>query len=80
MAALNGIDYCLNMIGFTAATNRQRIRGDRLATFEDFRNVTEADVGDMAEAFSKHTNAEGKITFGHGRTKKLKGLMHWIHD
>ncbi len=51
-----------------------------MATFEDFCNVTEADIGDMAKAFSKRTNAEGKITFGHGCTKKLKGLMHWIHD
>jgi hypothetical protein len=34
----------------------------------------------MAEEFSKHTAANGRMTFGLERTKKLTGLMHWIQD
>jgi hypothetical protein len=34
----------------------------------------------MAEEFSKRTVAQGRITFGLGRTKKLTGLMHWVQD
>ena len=34
----------------------------------------------MAEEFSKHTVAQGCITFSLGRTKKLTGLMHWVQD
>ena len=34
----------------------------------------------MAEEFSKWTLAQGRITFGLGRIKRLMGLMHWIQD
>ena len=34
----------------------------------------------MAEEFGKRTQANGRITFGLGRTKKLQGVMHWIQD
>ncbi len=80
MAALNGLNYCYNLIGFATQQHRQRLQDDGLATFEDFRNVMESDIGDMAEAFAKRSIAEGKIIFSHGRTKRLKGLMHWIQD
>ncbi len=80
MAALNGVNYCLNLMGFITHNNRHRIRDDGLSTYEDFCNVTDRDISEMSEAFAKRTNAEGKIVFGHGRTKKLKGFMHWIHD
>jgi hypothetical protein len=34
----------------------------------------------MVEEFSKRMAANGRMTFGLGRTKKLTGLMHWIQD
>jgi hypothetical protein len=34
----------------------------------------------MAEEFSKRMAANGRMTFGLGRTKKLTVLMHWIQD
>ncbi len=78
--ALDGVEYCLDIIGFNDAEERNRIMDDGLGEFSDFRTVTEADIGNMAEAFAKRMNANGKIIFGHGRTKGLKGLMHWIQD
>ena len=74
--ALQGVNYCLHLIGFTANNNRQRIRVDGLSTFDDFCNINEYNIGKMAESFAKCTIAEGKIVFGYDRTKKLKGLMH----
>ncbi len=80
MAALDGLNYCFNVIGFTTQQQRQRLQDDGIVTYEDFHHVTENDMGDMAEAFSKKTNAEGKIIFRHSQTKRLKRLMHWIQD
>jgi hypothetical protein len=51
-----------------------------LANYEDFRYLVKKDIRDMAEEFSKCTAANGRMTFGLGRTKKLTGLMHWIQD
>ena len=34
----------------------------------------------MMEEFSKHTVAQGRITFGLSHTKKLTGLLHWMQD
>ena len=78
--ALNGLEHYLNLIGFGKPSERQRILQDCLKNFKNFRNVTESDISDMAEAFAKQTNAEGKSVFGCGRTKRFKGLMHWVHD
>ena len=77
---LDGVKHCLNVIGFNNANERNRIMDDGLAEFVNFKQVTERDISDMAEAFSKRTVADGRIIFGHGRTKGLKGLMHWVQD
>mgnify|MGYP007046699812 CR=1 FL=1 len=42
--------------------------------------LVENDIRDMADEFGKHTQANGRIVFGLGRTKKLTGVMHWIQD
>ena len=34
----------------------------------------------MADEFGKHTQANGRIVFGLGCTKKLTGVMHWVQD
>jgi hypothetical protein len=42
--------------------------------------LNDKDIRDMAEEFSKRTNANGRINFGLGRIKKLTGVMYWIQD
>ena len=79
-AAVNPIGHCLSIIGFNTAQSRQRIMEDAFTTFEDFRLLNERDISKLAEAFGKCTQADGRIIFGLSRTKKLKGLMHWIQD
>ena len=78
--ALEGVDFLLNAIGFNEADERQRIMEAGLGGYEDFRYLVEKDICDMADEFGKRTQANGRITFGLGRTKKLQGIMHWIQD
>ncbi len=78
--ALVGVNYCLELIGFDDDEPRHWIMDDGQKEFEDFSNATEDDISDMAEAFRKRIVMEGRVLFGHGRIKKLKGLMHWVQD
>lgn len=77
---LEGVHYLLNAIGFNVAEERERIIEAGLADYEDFRYLNDKDIRDMAEEFSKRTNANGRINFGLGRIKKLTGVMYWIQD
>jgi hypothetical protein len=78
--ALVGMNHVLNVIGFAGADDRNNIMDGGLAQFEDFRYLVERDIRDMADDFGKRTQANGRIVFGLGRTKKLVGVMHWVHD
>ena len=77
---LEGMDFLLNAIGFNIAEEREHIMEAGLADYEDFRYLVKKDIWDMAEEFGKHTQQNGRIIFGLGRTKKLTGVMHWIQD
>ena len=79
-APLEGVDYLLDVVGFHDPAERMRLMEAGLDNYEDFRYLVEKDIRDMAEEFSKRTAANGRMTFGLGRTKKLTALMHWIQD
>jgi hypothetical protein len=79
-AALQGVPFFLNAIGFTIPEQRERIIEAGLGEFEDFRHLNDKDIRDMAEEFAKRSIPNGRIIFGLGRTKKLVGVMHWIQD
>ena len=51
--ALNGVEYCLNIIGFNDAKERNRIMDNGFCEFANFKTVTEADISDMAKTFGK---------------------------
>ena len=83
MAQVNeddAIDFILNAIGFTDEDDRMYIMTGGLADYDDFRDLVEKDIRDMAEEFGKGVVADGRIVFGLGRIKKLIGVMHWIQD
>ena len=46
----------------------------------DFFDVTETDIRDMAESFSKCSPAANRINFGMRRIKWLIAVMHWCQD
>jgi hypothetical protein len=77
---LSGVGYVLQAIGFEVAGERVSIMEAGLNQFEDFRYLVEKDIRDMADEFGKRTQANGRIVFGLGRTKKLTGVMHWVQD
>jgi hypothetical protein len=79
-APLEGVDYLLDVVGFHDPAERMQLMEAGLANYKDFRYLVKKDMRDMAKEFSKHTAANGRMTFGLGRTKKLTGLMHWILD
>ncbi|KAI2504021.1 hypothetical protein MHU86_10454 [Fragilaria crotonensis] len=80
MAELAGVDFVLQTIGFDVAAERAAIMEAGINMFDDFRYLTVKDISDMAAEFSKRTQAQGRIVFGLGRTKKLTGVMHWVQD
>ena len=64
-AALAELNQALIFIGFGDEGNRDTICEDAgLLSFEDFVCLTEKDIRDMAEEFSKRTVAHGRISFG----------------
>jgi hypothetical protein len=81
LAGMNlGMKHVLNVIGFEGANERNNIMEAGLAQFEDFRYLVEKDISGMANEFGKRTQANGRIVFGLGRTKKFVGIMHWVQD
>ena len=53
----------------------------RFNSLNDFFNVTEPDIRDMAESFSKRSPAANRINFGmRRRIKWLIAMMHWCQD
>jgi hypothetical protein len=78
--ALVGMNHVLIVIGFEGANERDNIMDAGLAQFEDFRYLVEKVIRDMADEFGKLAQANGRIVFGLGRTKKLVGVMHWVQD
>ena len=80
-AALAELNQALVWTGFGDQGNRDSIcREAGLLPFEDFVGLTDKDIRDMAEEFSKCTVAIGRISFRLCRIKLLMGVMHWVQD
>ena len=80
-AALAELNQALIWIGFGDQGNRDTICKEAgFLSFEDFVGLTEKDIRDMAEEFSKRTVAQGRISFGRRHIKLLLGVMHWVQD
>ena len=80
-AALADVDQCLQWIGFTDVQHRNSIIAEGgFNGLIDFFDVTETDIRDMAESFSKRSPAANRINFGMRRIKWLIAMMHWCQD
>ena len=79
--ALVELHQALSWIGFGDQGNRDTICQEAgLLSFEDFVGLTEKDIWDMAEEFTKRTIAQGGISFELRHIKLLLGVMHWVQD
>ena len=80
-AALAEVDQCLQWIGLTDVQHRNSIIAEGgFNGLNDFFNVTETDIRDMAKSFSKRSPAANRINFGMRRIKWLIAMMHWCQD
>ena len=80
-AAFAEVDQCLQWIGFTDVQHRNSIIAEGgFNSLNDFFDVTETDIRDMAESFSKRSPAANRINFGMRRIKWLIAMMHWCQD
>ena len=79
--ALVEVDQCLQWIGFTDVQHHNSIIAEGgFNGLNDFFDVTETDICDMAESFSKRSPAANRINFGMRRIKWLIAMMHWCQD
>ena len=67
-------------IGFTVDASRASIIDDAFNSYADIRSLKEKDISELSESFSRRTQANGRIDFGIWRTKKMKFMLHWVHD
>ena len=80
-AAFAEVDQCLQWIGSTNVQHRNSIIAEKgFNSLNDFFDVTETDIRDMAESFSKRSPAANCINFGMQRIKWLIAKMHWCQD
>ena len=80
-AALADVNQCLQWIGFADVNQRNSIIDEAgLNTLRDLFNVSEVDIRDMAESFSKRLPANTRIIFGMRRIKWLIAMMHWAQE
>ena len=69
-AAFAEVDQCLQWIGFTNVQHRNSIIAEAgFSGLNEFFDVVETDIHDMAESFSKCTPAVNRINFGMRRIK-----------
>ena len=63
-AAFAEVDQCLQWIGFTNVQHRNSIIAEGgFNSLNDFFNITETDICDMAKSFSKRSPAANRINF-----------------
>ena len=80
-AAFREVDQCLQWIGFTNVQHcNSIIAKGGFNSLNDFFDVTETDIRDMAESFSNRSPAANHINFGMRRIKWLITMMHWCQD
>ena len=75
------VDQCLQWISFTDVQHHNSIIAEGgFNSLNDFFNVMETDIRDMAESFSKRSPAANRINFGMRCIKWLIAMMHWCQD
>ena len=80
-AAFAEVDQCLQWIGFTNVQRHNSIIAEGgFNSLNDFFDITETDIRDMAESFSKRSLAVNRINFGMRCIKWLITMMHWCQD
>ena len=75
MAVDADMNQVLEWMGFTQAANRAQIMAD-IPTIASLGELSEMDIINLAEEYSKRTVADGRLFMGLERTKLLKATVH----
>ena len=84
--AVNGLDeqetiaQSLAWVGFTIENQRQRLMDESMGIFQEIRLLDSDDIDAMAKDYASRPAANGKMTFGMNRTKRLKAFVYWVQD
>ena len=80
-AAFAEVDQCLQWIDFTDVQHCNSIIAEGgFNSLNDLFDVTETDIRDMGESFTKRSPAANCINFGMRCIKWLIAVMHWCQD
>ena len=80
-AALADVNQCLQWIVFADVNQRNSIIDEGgLNALRDLFGISDVDIRDIAESFSKRSPANTRIIFGMRRIKWLIAMMHWAQD
>ena len=83
MAAVPEVDQIreiLDWIGFNDPDDQTSIIEGDFEAYSDIQSLNEKYITEMCESDSKRTVTGGKIDARICRTKRLKFMMHWVHD
>ena len=84
--AVEGLDeqetiaQSLAWVGFTIENQRQRLMDESMGIFQEIRLLDSDDIDAMAKDYASRPAANGKMTFGMNRTKRLKAFVYWVQD
>ena len=73
------MEQTLTWIGFNTTASRDALHID-IDQFEDMLELTEKDISDLENSYSKRTAADGRLIFGLQETNRLKSMIHWVQD
>ena len=79
MAVNADMNQILEWLGFANAPQRTQVLQD-IPTLESLADITEQEIGYLAEEYSKRTVTDGRFFMGLERTKLLKATVHWTQD
>lgn len=80
VAVLPVMDQILTWIGFDNEATRLRLQTESFESFADILEMSEKDIRDLADSYTRRTVADGRSIFGSRRTRYLTGLIHWVQD
>jgi len=74
------MNQVLIWIGFDDnVANRQALCSE-IAEIKNMVDLTEKDITELQESYTKRTQNAGQMYFGLQRTKQLKTTLHWVQD
>ena len=80
IAVLPVMDQILTWIGFDNEATRLRLQTESFESFADILEMSDKDIRDLADSYTRRTVADERSIFGSRRTRYLTGLIHWVQD